>query len=115
MIYLPGCILFVYFHSLIKLWALFTFGDIAWGSRLLNDEEQGLLEGAIGSSGGDAARNNDGEEGLAGFVIDMGGDINPNNTTKEGLSDAVVIDNVVEINGDDATTKIDAREGLPKV
>lgn len=38
LIYLPGCILFGYFHSLIKLYALFTFWNVAWGSRTLCDE-----------------------------------------------------------------------------
>jgi hypothetical protein len=33
LLYLPGQILFGYYHSLIKLWALFTFWDITWGTR----------------------------------------------------------------------------------
>ncbi|KAK7539600.1 nucleotide-diphospho-sugar transferase [Phyllosticta citribraziliensis] len=33
LIYTPGVILFGYFHSLIKLWALLTCWDIAWGTR----------------------------------------------------------------------------------
>lgn len=32
-VYLPGYILFGYFHSLIKLYALFTINVTAWGSR----------------------------------------------------------------------------------
>ena len=31
--FLPGYILFGYYHSLIKLWALFTFWDISWNGR----------------------------------------------------------------------------------
>lgn len=39
---LPGYILFGYVHSLVKLYALVTFGDIAWGSRPLDDGKEGL-------------------------------------------------------------------------
>lgn len=35
MLYIPGYILFAYYHSLIKLWALLTFGSNAWGGRNL--------------------------------------------------------------------------------
>ena len=31
--FLPGSILFGYYHSLIKLWALLTFWDISWNGR----------------------------------------------------------------------------------
>ncbi|KAL6251974.1 hypothetical protein RBB50_002184 [Rhinocladiella similis] len=33
LVYLPGCIAFAYFHSLIKLYALCTFWVTAWGGR----------------------------------------------------------------------------------
>ncbi|KAL9131516.1 MAG: hypothetical protein Q9217_000595 [Psora testacea] len=32
-VYLPGYLLFAYFHSLLKLYALFTCWNISWGSR----------------------------------------------------------------------------------
>lgn len=38
LVYLPGCILFGYFHSLIKLYALITFWKTGWGSRNLTNE-----------------------------------------------------------------------------
>lgn len=38
LVYLPGAILFGYYHSLIKLYALMTFWKIAWGSRKLEGE-----------------------------------------------------------------------------
>ncbi len=50
--YLPGYILFGYFHSLVKLWALLTFWNITWGSRPLNM-----------STDGDRAGEKQGEEG----------------------------------------------------
>ncbi|KAL6716708.1 hypothetical protein ACLMJK_006276 [Lecanora helva] len=39
LIYLPACIVFGYFHSFIKLYALLTFWDVEWGSRPLEDED----------------------------------------------------------------------------
>ncbi|KIW11781.1 hypothetical protein PV08_09053 [Exophiala spinifera] len=33
LVYLPGCVAFAYFHSMIKLYALCTFWVTAWGSR----------------------------------------------------------------------------------
>jgi cellulose synthase/poly-beta-1,6-N-acetylglucosamine synthase-like glycosyltransferase len=37
LIFLPGYILFGYYHSLLKLYALFTFWNCAWGSRVIED------------------------------------------------------------------------------
>lgn len=45
LIYLPGYILFGYAHSLIKLYALITFWDVAWGGRTLSKEEEGVVAG----------------------------------------------------------------------
>ena len=42
LVYLPACIAFGYFHSLIKLYALCTFWNIEWGSRELDGEMDGL-------------------------------------------------------------------------
>ena len=33
LVYFPGYVLFGYFHSLIQLYALFTFWEMTWGSR----------------------------------------------------------------------------------
>ena len=57
-VYLPGAILFGWFHSFIKLYALITFWDIHWGSRPLDD-----------SNVGGAGPNNNGLHGLTGVVI----------------------------------------------
>lgn len=35
LVFFPGYILFAYFHSFIKLWALLTFWDISWAGRNL--------------------------------------------------------------------------------
>ena len=37
---LPGYILFGYFHSVIKVWALLTFWNVKWGSRVLDEGDQ---------------------------------------------------------------------------
>lgn len=66
LVYLPGCILFGYFHSLIKLGALFTLANIAWGSRPLGDEEQGLLDTAVDETEGEAALGNQPNHGTVG-------------------------------------------------
>lgn len=39
LVFLPGYVVFAYFHSLIKLYALFTFWDIKWCGRDLNGFE----------------------------------------------------------------------------
>lgn len=39
LIYLPGYLLFGYFHSFIKLYAMFTFWIIVWGGRAGVDDE----------------------------------------------------------------------------
>lgn len=39
LIFLPGYILFGYYHSLLKLYALFTFWNCTWGSRVIEDAE----------------------------------------------------------------------------
>jgi cellulose synthase/poly-beta-1,6-N-acetylglucosamine synthase-like glycosyltransferase len=44
LIYLPGQIMFGYFHSLIKLYALFTFYVTAWGSRPGVDQPSGNVK-----------------------------------------------------------------------
>ena len=36
LIFLPGYLLFAYFHSLIKLWSLLTFWSTSWGGRDLS-------------------------------------------------------------------------------
>lgn len=41
LVFFPGQVLFGYFHSLIKLWALLTFFDVAWGTRDLAKVEAG--------------------------------------------------------------------------
>ena len=33
LVYLPACIAFGYYHSLVKLYAMVTAGNVAWGSR----------------------------------------------------------------------------------
>jgi hypothetical protein len=33
LVFVPACIAFGYFHSLIKLWALVTFWDASWSGR----------------------------------------------------------------------------------
>jgi hypothetical protein len=40
-IYLPAYIIFIYYHSLIKLWAGLTFWDTTWGSRVLEGHGTG--------------------------------------------------------------------------
>ncbi|KAF2726584.1 hypothetical protein EJ04DRAFT_453054 [Polyplosphaeria fusca] len=44
LIYIPGYILFAYYHSLIKLWALVTFGSNAWCGRNLAAVEAADVE-----------------------------------------------------------------------
>ena len=41
LVFLPGCILFGYVHSVMKLWALLTFWDVSWGSRALDEGGEG--------------------------------------------------------------------------
>ncbi|KAF6234803.1 hypothetical protein HO173_007023 [Letharia columbiana] len=70
--YLPGYILFGYFHSLLKLWALLTFWNVAWGSRPLGE---GVSEGVNGGMGGDVISVDDAEGGVSeGVNGGMGGD-----------------------------------------
>lgn len=45
LVLLPGYVLFGYFHSLIKLYALLTVWDISWGGRKL-DVEAGFAAGS---------------------------------------------------------------------
>ena len=81
LVYLPGYILFAYVHSAIKFWALLTCWDIQWGSRPLldtnvgdaapnNDEEQGLLRVPNGSNAGYGTRDNADNDGDA--ALDTG-------------------------------------------
>ena len=39
LLFLPGYILFGYYHSLLKLYALFTFWDCAWSGRKVEDAQ----------------------------------------------------------------------------
>ena len=79
LVYLPGYILFGYFHSLIKLYALFTFWDVAWGSRSLDagDAAPGMRgeEGHAGSrmaeTDSEAALEDGREEAMSGVVMDQ--------------------------------------------
>lgn len=74
--YLPGYILFGYFHSLLKLWALLTFWNVAWGSRPLGEGEGGVLGGVNGGMGGDGISEDDAEGGVSGGVNGgIGGDV----------------------------------------
>lgn len=57
LVFFPGQILFGYVHSLIKLWALFTFWNVGWGTRDLAKVE----------AGGDDPAKKDEEEELLGF------------------------------------------------
>ncbi|QDS74940.1 hypothetical protein FKW77_004497 [Venturia effusa] len=53
LIFFPGQIVFGYFHSFIKLWALFTFWNVGWGSRDLEKVEAG---GNVGAESGETAK-----------------------------------------------------------
>lgn len=57
LVFFPGQVLFGYFHSLIKLWALFTFWNVDWGTRDLAKVE----------GGGDDPAEKDQEEELLDF------------------------------------------------
>lgn len=39
LIFFPGYVLFAYYHSFLKLWAMFTFWDVSWGGRDLGAVE----------------------------------------------------------------------------
>lgn len=76
LVYLPGCILFGYAHSLIKLYALVTFWDVAWGGRTLSAEEEE----------GEAVLETPKEEDIGHRMIDTDGEA-ALNTREEGDTD----------------------------
>ena len=65
LLWLPACILFGYAHSLIKLWALVTFWDVGWGSRVLDESDAGPDMGSdISGEGKDGGEEGEEEGGI---------------------------------------------------
>ena len=44
LLFLPGYILFGYYHSLLKLYALFTFWNCAWSGRVVEDADENTTD-----------------------------------------------------------------------